>query len=100
MKDSLHHHLARKECEAKVVVTTITFEDFYKTHVEDKLKKFYMVKKARREDGKWRWLPLFQNFKAWPLSYYSVAPWDHTDQNWADMSTVLLENVKTNPLSQ
>lgn len=68
----------RKKYEAKVVVEVASFKDFRRTHVEFKLKKYDMVEKMRQEDDKWRWLPLYQIFKKWPLSNYNSCPWDHT----------------------
>lgn len=99
LKDYLHYRLALKEYESKVAAAAVSFEDFRRTHVENELKKFDMARKARLEDDKWRWSPLYQIFKTWPLSNYSVGPWDHTDHEWVEMSAVLLENVKTDTLS-
>ena len=51
------------------------------------------------EEAKWKWSPLYQIFRRWPLRNFRNRPWDHTDGEWQEMSTVLLENTRREPLS-
>ena len=99
LKDYLHYRIARKEYEAKVAAAAVSFEDFRRNHVQSELNKFDNAEKARQEACKWGWSPLYQIFKKWPLMNYSPGPWEHTEDEWVEMSAVLLENVKLDPLS-
>lgn len=99
LKDYLSYRIARKEYDDKVAAAAVSFEDFRRSHVESELRKYDLGVKAREERCRWRWSPLFQIFKQWPLSNYAAGPWDHTDAEWVEMSAVLLENVKMDPLS-
>lgn len=42
---------------------------------------------------------MFQIFKKWPLRTYTSGPWEHTEQEWAQMSNVLLQTVQGDALS-
>ena len=43
--------------------------------------------------------PFFQIFKKWPFPNFPAAPWEHIEVEWVEMSAVLLENTKFDPLS-
>ena len=67
--------------------------------MKDALRRFDRTAKEREEELKWKWSPLHQLFKKWPLKYFKAGPWDHTEAEWLEMSAVLLENTKNKPLS-
>lgn len=68
-------------------------------HVNAELLKFDVAERQELEAKKWSWSPIFQIFKKWPLPNFSAGPWEHTEVEWVEMSAVLLENTKSDPLS-
>lgn len=99
LKDYLYYRIQQREYDAKVAAAKIRFEDFCKNHVEAELRKFDRAEKEKEEESKWKWSPLLQIFKKWPLRNFRDGPWDHTNKEWSEMSIVLLENTKNQPLS-
>ena len=99
LKDYLHYRITQKEYEAKVAAATLSFDEFCKNHVQNELQKFDLAEKAKQEALKWQWSPLFQVLKKWPLKKYNSGPWEHTNQEWVQISEILLENVNIDALS-
>lgn len=99
LKDYLYYRIQQREYDAKIVAAKVNFEDLCRNHVEAELRKFDRAEKEKEEESKWKWSPLFQIFKKWPLRNFRDGPWDHTKKEWLEMSTVLLENTKNQSLS-
>ena len=95
LKDYLHYHIEQREYDDKVAIAKVNFETFRRNHVEDTLQKFDHAVKEKEEESNWKWLPLYQLFRKWPLKNFRARPWNHTEQEWLEMSVVLLENTKT-----
>ena len=92
-KDYLVYRIAHREYEAKIATRSQTFEDFRRKHVESELNKFDLAVKSKQEVSAWGWSPLFQVFQKWPLHNFQPSPWDHTEEEWARVSSTLLQNI-------
>ena len=99
LKDYLQYCIQQREYDAKVAAVKASFEEFRRKHVEAELRKFDRAVKEKEEESKWNWSPLYQIFKKWPLKNFRDGPWDHTDKEWLEMSAILLDNTKSEPLS-
>ena len=99
LKDYINYRIAREAYETQLATAAITVEELRRNHVEAQLRKFDLAEKERQEAQKWHWSPIFQIFKKWPLRNFCGAPWDHTESEWVELSAVLLENIKSEPLS-
>lgn len=98
-KDYLHYRVKQREYEAKVAAVQAQCENFCRNYVDAELRKFDLAKKEEEEVSRWSWSPLYHIFKKWPLRNFKDGPWDHTDIEWREMSTILLESTKNEPLS-
>jgi hypothetical protein len=72
------------EYEAKIAAKTLAFEDFRRKHIEVELNKFDRVVKLKHEVLKWEWSPLYN---------CNPSPWDHIEEEWSCMSSILLLNI-------
>lgn len=99
LKTYLIHRKAVREYEEKLAVIKANFDEFRRKHVEEALEKFDLDNKEKQEELKWKWSPLFQLLRKWPLKNFRAGPWDHTQTEWLDMSAVLLENTRNEPPS-
>ena len=99
LKDYISYRIACEAYEAQLETAAITVDEMRRKHVESQLLKFDRAEKEKQEEQKWHWSPIFQIFKKWPLPNFNGAPWDHTESEWVELSAVLLENSKSEPLS-
>ena len=49
LKDYLHYRIAQREYEAKVAAAALSFEDFWRNHVQNELKNFDLAEKVGQE---------------------------------------------------
>lgn len=99
LKQYLHYRMEEKEYIEKAAAAKENFEDFRRKHVEDALREFDRAVKEKEEESKWKRSPLYQLFKKWPIKNFRAGPWEHSEQEWLEMSAVLLQNTKEEPLS-
>ena len=99
LKTYLIHRKAVREYEEKLAAIKANFDEFRRKHVEEALENFDLDNKEKQEELKWKWSPLFQLLRKWPLKNFRAGPWDHTQTEWLDMSAVLLENTRNEPPS-
>jgi hypothetical protein len=99
LKQYLHCRIEQREYNDKVAAAKVSFEDFRRNHVEDALRKFDRVEKHKEEESKWKWFPVYQILRKWPLRNFRDGPWDHTETEWQDMCDVPLKNTNSEPLS-
>ena len=99
LKDYLHYRIAYTAYEDRLASAILTVDEQRRSYVDAELLKFDIAERREREAEKWQWSPLFQIFRKWPLPNFSAAPWEHTEAEWVEMTAVLLENVKSDPLS-
>ena len=99
LKDYINYRIACRTYEDQLETAAITVDELRRNHVDAELRKFDRAQKEKQEAQKWQWSPIFQIFKKCPLRNFSGAPWDHTESEWVELSAVLLENKKCEPLS-
>lgn len=99
LRSYILHKLAVKEWEEKVVAARVNFEGLRRKHVDRALEDYDCANKEKEEETKWKWSPLYQLLRKWPLPNFRAAPWDHTQSEWRDMSAVLLQNTRIEPPS-
>lgn len=99
LKNYLNYRIACTKYEAQLAASASMVDEMRTKHVDAELLKFDLAEKARQESHKWHWSPIYQIFKKWPLPNFVAAPWDHTESEWVELSAVLLENMKSEPLS-
>lgn len=99
LRSYILHKLAVKEWEDKVAAARVNFEGLRRKHVDAALEAYDRSNKEKEEEIKWKWSPLYQILRKWPLPNFRPAPWDHTQSEWRDMSVVLLQNIKMEPTS-
>ena len=99
LKNYLNYRIACTTYEAQLAALASMVDKMRRKHVDAQLLKFDLAEKEREEAQKWHWSPVFQIFKKWPLPNFSAGPWEHTEVEWVELSAVLLENTKSEPLS-
>lgn len=99
LKNYLNYRIACTTYEAQLAASASMVDKMRRKHVDAQLLKFDLAEKAQQESQKWHWSPIYQIFKKWPLPNFVAAPWDHTQSEWVELSAVLLENMKSEPLS-
>lgn len=99
LKRYLEYRIALKEYNENVAAAKVSFEDFRTNHVEEALRNFDLAEKQKEEDSKWRWSPVYQILRRWPLRNFRAGPWDHTETEWQELCDILLQNTNSEPLS-
>ena len=99
LKEYLDYRLCLQEYEANIAAKYGNAEELRAEYIKAKLDKFDTAERSRAEEEKWGWSPLYQIFKEWPLSKAPSSPWAHTQEEWVQIETLLLEDVSTEPLS-
>jgi hypothetical protein len=99
LKHYLNYRIDKRKYDEQIAAAKVNFEGFRQSHVDDTLRKFDRAVKEKEEESKWKWSPLYQLFKKWPLKNFRAGPWDHSEQEWVEISVVLLENTKSDNLS-
>ena len=68
-----------------------------KRFVEDELNKLDVAERTREEQEGWSWSPVYCILKEWPLSGFRDSPWAHTMDEWAEIESILLSSVISEP---
>lgn len=77
LKDYLHYHIAHKEYKSKIIVATLSFEDFRRNHVESKFEKLEMMGKVETRGNELKLVPMIpylQEMASKQLQYWSIRP--------------------------
>ncbi len=99
LRNYIVYKMALKEWDEKVLAARANFEALRRRHVDMALEEFDRSNKKREEESKWKWSPLYQIVRKWPIPNFRAAPWDHTESEWRDMCDVLLQNTTDEPQS-
>ena len=93
LKEYLNFRLASKDYETKLAAANKNVEDLRKRFVEDELNKVDVAERPREEQERWSWSLAFCIMKEWPLPGFRDSLWAHTQDEWAEVETILLSNV-------